>query len=173
MHVQRKQCAKPCLRRGVLLAALDGMTIEVRAATEIAASPSTVWSVLTDFARFSSWNPFIRRASGSAEPGKQVHVHVRPSLGIPLAFHATVLDSEVGRELHWDGHVLAPWLARGEHWFTIEPIDEHRVRFEQRERFSGVLPRLAARLLRREAKRGFEAMNAALAARAHDQEARS
>lgn len=148
------------------------MTVEVRAATEIEASAKTVWSVLTDFPRFPAWNPFIQRARGRAERGKTVRVSVRPELGVPLGFRATVVESDPRHELHWVGHVLAPWLARGEHWFTIEPLDEHRVRFEQRETFSGLLPRLWGGLLARQAKRGFEEMNAALAARARAEEAR-
>lgn len=140
--------------------------MEVRVSTEIEASARAVWSVLTDLPRFREWNPFIRAARGSTDAGKTVRVRVRSSFGLPLVFHAKVLGSEENRELHWQGHVLAPWLACGEHWFTIEPIDEHRSRFVQRERFSGVLPRLAARLLAREAKRGFEAMNQAMATRA-------
>lgn len=140
--------------------------LDVKATTEIAAPARAVWSVLTDFARYSGWNPFIRRAYGAAETGAQVRLHVRSSFGLPLAFRATVLDSAEDRELHWEGHVVADWLARGEHWFTIEPIDEHRVRFVQRERFTGLLPRLAAKLLAREAKHGFEQMNQALAERA-------
>ncbi len=140
--------------------------VDVAATTEIAAPAHAVWSVLTDFARYAAWNPFIRRARGTSTPGDDVHVRVRSSFGLPLAFRATVLDSEADRELHWRGHVLAPWLASGEHWFAIEPIDEQHVRFVQREQFTGLLPRLAARLLAREARRGFQAMNAALASRA-------
>lgn len=77
--------------------------------------------MLTDLQRFREWNPFIRSAEGSTELGGTVGVHVRSSFGLPLAFHATVLESHVNRELHWQGHVVAPWLACGEHWSTIEP----------------------------------------------------
>lgn len=139
--------------------------MDVQASTEIAAPAPAVWTALTDFARYAEWNPFIRQARGKARPGEDVHVRVRSSFGLPLAFRATVLESEENHELHWRGHVLAPWLACGEHWFAIEPAGEGRVRFVQRERFTGLVPRLAARLLAREAKRGFEAMNEALARR--------
>ena len=144
--------------------------IEVNAATEIEAPAEAVWSVLTDLAQFKHWNPFIRDARGPTDVGGTVHVQVRPSLGIPLRFHAKVLSREPNRELHWRGHVLAPWFASGEHWFTIEPIGERRVRFVQREQFSGVLPWIARRLLAREARRGFAAMNDALEARVYDRE---
>jgi hypothetical protein len=144
--------------------------IEVVAETEIAAAPETVWSVLTEFSRFPAWNPFIRNARGSATTGDEVHVRVRPSLGVPLAFHADVLYSEKERALRWRGHVLAPWIASGDHIFSIEPLENGHVRFVQRETFGGILPRLASKLLAREAKRGFDAMNAALKARAEAQE---
>ena len=146
--------------------------IDVSAERVIEASAEAVWSVLTDLGHFHDWNPFIRGARGSLELGETVRVRVRPSLGIPLFFHATVISRENNRTLRWRGHVLAPWLASGDHSFTIEPIGNGRVRFVQHERFSGLLPRLARRLLATESQRGFDAMNAALDARVH-QEARS
>lgn len=139
--------------------------IEVTEATEIEGSAHEVWTVLTELDRFGSWNPFILQARGSTSPGGAVDVRVRPSFGLPLRFHAAVYQSVPDRELRWRGHVLAEWIASGDHVFAIEPIDEHRVRFVQRETFGGIVPRLARRLLEREAKRGFEAMNRALAKR--------
>lgn len=139
--------------------------IEVSATTEIAATPAAVWTALTELERFQAWNPFIREARGSTTVGGTVHVRVAPSFGVPLKFHADVLESIPERALRWRGHVLAGWLASGDHTFTIEPLDDGRVRFSQRETFGGVVPWLARKLLAREARRGFEAMNAALARR--------
>jgi hypothetical protein len=139
--------------------------VEVTSATEIEATPEAVWGVLTDLEQFQAWNPFIRRASGSTELGGEVRVRVRPSLGVPLAFRATITEREPGKHLRWYGRVLADWLASGDHTFDVEPVDEHTTRFVQRERFGAVLPWLARRLLAREAYRGFTAMNRALAER--------
>ena len=80
--------------------------IEVRASTEIHATPAAVWRVLTDLSRFSAWNPFIRSARGSTAIGDTVRVRVRPPLGIPLAFRATILDREDERSLRWDDPAL-------------------------------------------------------------------
>jgi hypothetical protein len=143
--------------------------IEVSATQEIDATAEAVWSVLTELDSFATWNPFIRRARGSTEVGGKVHVNVRPSLGIPLAFDAVVVSVTPNRELRWRGHVLAKWLAAGDHTFAIEPLDAGHVRFVQRETFTGFLPWLASRLLAREAKRGFDAMNQALASRAEQE----
>lgn len=140
--------------------------IEVTASCDIDAPAEAVWSVLTDLDQFHAWNPFIRSASGTPQIGGRVRVRVRPSLPVPLVFRATVYDREDRRALRWRGWVGAPWLACGDHTFSIEPLGEGRARLVQREAFTGILPRLAGRLLAREAWRGFDAMNRALAARA-------
>lgn len=144
--------------------------LEIVASTEIDAPAEAVWDVLTDLPRFGEWNPFIRSASGTSDVGGEIHVRVQPSQGslrkARLGFRATVLVCEKNHELRWRGHVLASWLGDGDHTFSIEPTTEGRVRFEQREVFRGLLPRLAGRLLQRETQAGFDAMNGALKRRA-------
>jgi hypothetical protein len=146
--------------------------IEVTATTEIAASAKTVWRILTELPAYAAWNPFIRRAAGSLEPGDTVHVRVRTRRGIPLGFRARISRRDEQRSLRWFGAFGAPWLGSGDHTFAIEPLDEHHVRFVQSEVFDGILPRLAPGLLEREVRHGFEAMNRELAARAERAEAR-
>jgi hypothetical protein len=140
--------------------------IEVSAGITIAAPAETVWSILIDLPRYSEWNPFIRRAWGSLEVGGTVHVRVRPPSRIPLGFHARILGRDEHRELRWRGTVGGAWLGSGDHRFVIQPIGDRRVTFLQVEQFGGVLPRIARRLLEREAHAGFDAMNRALAERA-------
>ncbi|HVD10636.1 MAG TPA: hypothetical protein VNB88_08330, partial [Gaiellaceae bacterium] len=53
----------------------------------------------------------------------------------------------------------------GEHSFSIERIDDSRVRFVQAERFTGVLVPLFGKSLEK-TRRGFTAMNEALKRRA-------
>ncbi len=144
--------------------------IDIAAETEIAAPATAVWDALTDLTKFPSWNPFIRNATGTTALGGDVHVRVRPSFGVPLRFHAKVLYSEPDHALRWVGQVISPWLARGDHVFLIEPLPDGRVRFSQRETFSGLLPRLFGKRLANEARRGFDAMNAAIKARVEAQE---
>ena len=42
---------------------------ELRSEIEIQASAERVWQLLTDFASFPQWNPFIRKASGNIRVG--------------------------------------------------------------------------------------------------------
>jgi hypothetical protein len=139
--------------------------IDLSMSSDIQAPARKIWEVLTDLPRFAEWNPFIRAASGKPAVGAKVKVSVRPWPALPLVFKPTVTVCDEDRELRWRGHFLSRWLGSGEHSFTIEPAGDGRVRFVQREVFTGLLPRLASRLLVREARRGFDAMNQALKAR--------
>jgi len=139
---------------------------ELRSEIEIQASAERVWQLLTDFPSFPQWNPFIRKASGNIRAGERLDVNIQPSGASGMTFRPTVLKAEPNRELRWLGHLLMPGLFDGEHIFTIEPLGEGRVRFTQREVFTGLLVSLFARGLDTDTRRGFEEMNQALKARA-------
>jgi hypothetical protein len=133
---------------------------------EIDAPAERVWELLTDFASYPEWNPFIHHISGLLAPGERVQVRLEPPGGRAMTFKPKVLNAEPDRELRWLGHLLVPGLFDGEHSFTIEPLDVNRVRFIQRETFKGLLVPLFARSLETNTQRGFEEMNRALKERA-------
>ena len=139
---------------------------ELRTEIEIQASDKQVWQLLTDFASFPQWNPFIREAKGEAKVGARPVIHLQPSGASGMTFKPTVLKVEPNRELSWLGHLLMPGLFDGEHTFTIETLEANRVRFTQREVFTGLLVPLFARSLDADTRRGFEEMNQALKSRA-------
>jgi hypothetical protein len=135
---------------------------QLRADTEIQASPERVWEVLTDFQAYREWNPFMIQAAGQAAPGQRLRVRMRPPGGRPMTFRPTVLEAEPGRRLRWLGRVLVPGLFDGEHSFTIEPAGPGRVRLVQHERFRGLLAPLLLRFLAGPTVAGFQQMNQAL-----------
>jgi hypothetical protein len=139
---------------------------ELRSEIEIQASAERVWQILTDFANFPKWNPFIRRASGEPGIGARLEVFLQPSGAKGMTFRPEVLTVEPNRELRWLGHLLVPGLFDGEHILTIEPLGVNHVRFIQREIFTGLLVPLFAPRLNTETLRGFEEMNHALKIRA-------
>ncbi|MFA4876742.1 MAG: SRPBCC domain-containing protein [Methanoregula sp.] len=142
------------------------MMKELRSEIEIAASAGRVWEILTGFADFPQWNPFIRRARGNLLEGERLEVILQPSGARGMTFRPTVLTADTDRELRWIGHLFVPGLFDGEHIFTIEPLGTGRVRFTQREIFTGLLVPLLAPMLDTDTRRGFEEMNKALKARA-------
>jgi hypothetical protein len=129
---------------------------------EIEAPAERVWELLTDFASYPEWNPFIRSISGQPTPGERLEVRLEPPGGRGMTFKPKVLNAEPNRELRWLGHLLVPGLFDGEHSFTIQPLEENRVRFVQREAFKGLLVPLFSRSLDTNTQRGFEEMNRAL-----------
>jgi hypothetical protein len=135
---------------------------ELRTEIEIQASAEKVWQILIDFANFPNWNPFIPRASGKPRVGAQLEMFLQPPGAKGMTFRPEVIKVEVNRELRWLGHLFVPGLFDGEHIFTIEPLGANRVRFVQREIFTGLLVPLFARGLHTETLRSFEDMNHAL-----------
>jgi hypothetical protein len=139
---------------------------EIHTEIEINAPAEKVWQVLTDFAAYPEWNPFVRRGEGEISVGARLHIYIQPSGGKGMSFRPTVLVADPNREFRWLGHLWLPGLFDGEHSFVIKPLGDGRVRFVQREQFGGLLVPLLWKMLDRDTRRGFEEMNRALKLRA-------
>jgi hypothetical protein len=137
---------------------------ELRREIEVDASPERVWVVVTDFAAYPDWNPFIRRISGELREGGRLEVQIQPPGARASTFKPTVRAVETNRELRWLGRLLVPGIFDGEHSLRIEPLESGRSLFVQSERFSGVLVGLVKGILAK-TDAGFGQMNAALKAR--------
>jgi hypothetical protein len=119
---------------------------ELRSEIEIDAPPERVWAVVTDFAAYPDWNPFIRRISGELREGARLEVRIEPPGARATTFKPTVRAVERNRELRWLGRLLVPGIFDGEHSLLIEPV--------------GFVKGMLAKT-----ERGFEQMYAALKAR--------
>jgi hypothetical protein len=147
------------------------MAKQLRTEIDIDAAPERVWQILTDFAAYPQWNPFLTSASGTPVKGERLTVRMQPEGGRAMTFRPTVREAVPQRRLRWLGRLLLPGIFDGEHSFTIEPRDGGGVRLVQQEEFRGVLVPLLARSLDRHTLPAFERMNEALkqrAERAHD-----
>src|SRR5688572_18551718 len=106
--------------------------LELHTDIEIAAPATHVWSILTEFAAYPQWNPFLARVDGVPEPGQRLEVTFCPSGSKPMTMRPTVLHAEPGVRLTWLGRLAGvPKLFDGEHTFAIEPLGANRVRFVQ------------------------------------------
>jgi hypothetical protein len=139
---------------------------QLQAEIEIQAPAERVWEVLTDFAAYHEWNPFIVEAAGQAVPGQRLELHMRLSGRRPTTLRPEVLEADPGRQLRWLGRVLVPGLFDGEHRFTIEPAGPGRVRLTQQEQFRGLLVPLLLAMIAKATEASFQRMNQALKARA-------
>jgi hypothetical protein len=142
------------------------MLKEVFSETEIQAPAERVWQVLTDFASYQEWNPFIRRIRGQPKEGKRLRVYIELPGAKGRIFRPKVLKAELNRELRWLGRLLIPGLFDGDHIFTIGHIGNKRVRFVQQKIFSGLLVSFLLHGMDMKIRLGFEQMNQALKLRA-------
>lgn len=132
---------------------------------EIAAGARRVWEVLTDFAAYPKWNPFLIEIRGEALIGSRLAVKTRFPEGRLMRFRPLIMRADPSRELRWRGRLQLPGLLEGEHVFGIAPLETDRVRFSQREMFRGLLVPMLRRTHLDSTRRGFEEMNRALKAR--------
>ena len=138
---------------------------ELRASIDIQATPERVWDVLTDFASFSEWNPFITSLIGKAEPGAKLTVRIEPPDGRAMTFKPTVLRADGAREFRWLGRLGLPRVFDGEHIFELQ-AHKGGTRFVQREEFRGALVTPLLAWVGKSTEAGFKQMNEALKARA-------
>ena len=129
---------------------------------EISAPCALVWKAVTDFPGYGSWNPFIRRIAGELIVGERLRVLARLPCGLPMLLWPKVLELEVERKIRWLGSLLLSGLLDGEHIFMLEPLGKTKVRFVQREEYSGVLLPIMWSWLRDQGHGAFEMMNRAL-----------
>jgi len=129
---------------------------------EIRASAKRVWELLTEFASYPRWNPFVRSIEGELIVGKNLSVFIQPPGSRGMRFRPTLLAVSPTRELRWKGKLLLPGLFDGEHYFKLETAPNGGVLFRQGERFTGILVPLFRKSLDRATEQGFIAMNEAL-----------
>jgi hypothetical protein len=138
------------------------MSKELVSSTEIDAPAEQVWAILTDFAGFKSWNPFIVEAQGRAEVGSQLTLRMQPVGGSAMTLRPTVVEVIDGQVLRWLGRFWVSGLFDADHSFVVKPLGASRTALVQREQFSGLLVPFFRRSLDRGTLPAFEAMNAAL-----------
>ena len=134
---------------------------ENRHEIEIQGTVEEIWAVLTNLEQYSEWNPLLYYAAGKVEVGERVKLSAKTA-STDMNFSCEVIKVVPKQEFSWKFHVGMPFLFRGEHIFRLEMIDDHRVRFIDREIFQGLLVPLQAKDIETNAKAGMIAMGEAL-----------
>jgi hypothetical protein len=141
---------------------------QIQTSIDIVASPTQVWSVLTDFPAYPRWNPFITSIEGKPHPGAPLKVTIVPPGRRPVTFHPVVLTATPWHELRWRGRLLIPGLFDGEHAFRLELLSTAGCRLHHTERFSGLLVGLVGGSFLDATREGFEEMNRGLKRQAEE-----
>jgi hypothetical protein len=138
---------------------------ELRTEVEIAAPLAHVYAVLTDFARYPEWNPFLTALSGQLAVGQKLSVEMSLPEGKTYLLEPVVTQVTENRELCWCGRFVSPALLEAEHFFLLTEREKNRTRVVHGQNFSGFLLRFAGNSLTL-AARGSVYMDQALKKRA-------
>jgi hypothetical protein len=138
---------------------------ELRTEVEIAAPIARVYRVLTDFASYQAWNPFLTSVSGKLAVGEKLKVEMSLPEGKTYLLEPRVTHVTENAELRWSGRFLFPALLEAEHLFLLTERGPRLTRLVQGLNFSGFLLRFAGNSLTLSA-RGCVYMNQALKKRA-------
>ena len=71
---------------------------EIRTEIQIRASPERVWAVLTDFASFHQWNPFILTVNGNPRVGAKLKIQIRTLRGKNRVYSPTITKVDVNHD---------------------------------------------------------------------------
>lgn len=135
---------------------------------KIKAKPEKVWEILTRFADYELWNPFITKIIGEAALGNKIEVHVRTMKGKDRIYHPKITRLEVNKELRWQGKAFLPKVFEGERIFQIASVQSEieEISFIHTEIFSGIGARFLSNKLNEDLQQGFHSMDMALKSRA-------
>jgi hypothetical protein len=145
------------------------MKHQIETQIEIAATPETVWNILTDLDAYSDWNPFVVSAAGRVAVGERLTNRIQSPGGRAMTFKPTVTTADPEQKFEWLGRLVLPGVMDGRHTFQLHAT-EVGTRLTHGESFNGILVRLMRKSLDNETLEGFNAMNEALKTRAeaHD-----
>jgi len=139
---------------------------QIHSSIDIKAPASAVWAILTDFAMYKRWNPYIGAILGRPNNGTALRMTLQRNGRAVMSTSSLLTHVREPRELRWRRRHLAPGLYTTERWFRIESLPAGGVRFHQSEQIKGLFASFLSRGNRRATEECFHAMNHALKARA-------
>jgi hypothetical protein len=127
----------------------------------IAASPETIWGILTDAPAYPEWNTTVTGVDGRIAPGETVTVHAKISPG--RAFPVKVTLFEAPARMVWSSG-MPLGLFKGERAFALTQLGD-TTEFVMREVYTGLMAPLITKSIP-DLQPAFDEFAACLKARA-------
>jgi hypothetical protein len=128
----------------------------------INAPVSRVWSVLTGFSGYHEWNPFIIKAEGKGEIGQLLALTLQAPGMKPFHIKPRIIKRKPEKTLVWLGHLWFRGLFDGEHIFELIEQADGTTHLIHGEKFRGILVGMMQKMIDKNTKEAFQAMNEAL-----------
>jgi hypothetical protein len=118
--------------------------------TEIVIKSSTkvIWNIIINFDNYPNWNPFMKQIIGELQEGSKIQVTIKPYNSGNITYKPKILELKPEEKIKWLGITGIPHLFDGEHSLILKKIDENKVLFIQKEKFTGILVPLLTGLLK-------------------------
>ena len=137
---------------------------EIRTEIIINAPQEKVWQILTDFAAYPEWNPFIIEIIGEAAVEAKLKTTMR-SGDKDRVFKPQIVEWVSGERFAWLGK-LPLGMFSGRHHFVLENAGNGQTKLIHGEHFGGLLRGMILNKIGEETEKSFVAMNRALKQRA-------
>jgi hypothetical protein len=135
---------------------------ELKDEIQIDSEPEIVWKILTDFKKYSQWNPMILKIIGDLSAGEKIEIHLKTVGGKNRVYHPTITKIVHNHELRWSGKFFFSPLFSGERIFLIEKLRDKKVNFVNKEIFSGIGVKFTPKKMENDILASFKKMNEAL-----------
>ncbi len=143
----------------------------IRTSIALPANLRDSWKVLTDFAEYPTWNPYLTRVEGRFSVGENMSFTlVDENFSDPLHLSATLGEVSPNKRFFWTGRVGIQGLFDTKHVFELVASDEETSELHHYEEFRGLIPAILPDREKRSAntRAAFERMNRALRQRLND-----
>lgn len=130
---------------------------------EINGSDTQIYTELTNFKNYKTWNPAIKEAHGDAKVGNSINATIQwPGLK-KNNYSLKIIELTPNYKIRWIGHFAFKYLLDGDHLFLIQKTESpQKTTVKQIEMFSGVFVPIFAFFLKRNVFHGFNLLNKAL-----------
>jgi hypothetical protein len=143
------------------------MSFVIAERLEIAAPPECVWEVISDFASYGDWNPFVVACESSLEVDAPIDMRVEIFPGIRQSQREYIFACEPGRSFTYGVRPMPLGAMQSQRSHLIEPTGDSCA-YSSRFELGGWLAPLVRALVGRRLESGFGAMSHGIKARAED-----
>jgi len=146
------------------------MSFKIDHTVDVQAPADVVWEVLTDFARYGEWNPFVVECQTALKPGAPIEMAVALK-NKPQHVVEVIREVSPGRGFSYSMKPVPGGALSSLRSHAIEPAGAGRSRYISHFELRGWLRHLVLALFRKNLEEGFAGMAAAIKRRAEQLQA--
>lgn len=142
------------------------MSFRINRSVEIDAPAEVVWNVITDFASYGEWNPFVPRCESTLEPGSAISMDVQLG-GKKLSRQVEWITArDDGRGFSYRMRPLPLGTLSSARVHRIEALEGSRCRYHSHFELRGWLMPLVRAVMDARLDKGFSGMTQGIKRRA-------